>query len=305
MHSSKRKVLAVAAALCFALLCVGAISASAVPNGDVASNKATKVDKDAAYKAATDNDPHLPLTPFQQRMRAQKMQAATTVPSGTPSTESEASSLGAAGDSESSSSAIAVVAAAAAVSDSLTPNQNPQKRSYWCGPATVNEALGQLGVWVTQEQLAIELNTTSAGTGWSAGGTSPTGFPVPDVMNAHQSKNYYIPESVPNTPSDGDVSSYKTVLMHNISTIRAPVIGDAWTTKYSEFHLVGHPSTTIFHWFDIYGYRTSGGTTYTKYEDSVHGVSPSVISWAPNVPAYSELPSHQIAHIVGGRGYVW
>jgi hypothetical protein len=84
------------------------------------------------------------------------------------------------------------------------------------------------------------------------------------------------------------------------------VIGDAWTTPASEFRLVGHPpNSTIFHWFDIYGYRISSGTTYTNYEDSVHGVPTYIISWAGSVPAYSELASHQIAHIVGGRGYVW
>ena len=125
-------------------------------------------------------------------------------------------------------------------------------------------------------------------------------------MNRHQSKNYYVPESVPGTPSDGNVSYYKNALTYNIGTKRVPVIGDAWTTPASEFRLVGHPpNSTIFHWFDVYGYRISSGTTYTKYEDSVHGVSASIIPWAPNVPAYSELASHQIAHIVGGRGYVW
>ena len=125
-------------------------------------------------------------------------------------------------------------------------------------------------------------------------------------MNRHQSKNSYIPESIPNTPSDGNVSYYKTALTYDIATVKAPVIGNAWTTSQSEFWLVGHPqSQTIHHWFDIYGYRISNGTTFTKYEDSVHGVSTSIIAWAPNVPAYSELSSHQIAQIVGGRGYVW
>jgi hypothetical protein len=99
------------------------------------------------------------------------------------------------------------------------------------------------------------------------------------------------------------VNYYKSALTYNIATVRAPIIGNAWTTKYSEFRLVGHPPTTIQHWFDIYGYNISSGTTYTKYEDSVHGADS--VGWSANVPAYSSLPSHQIAHIIGGRGYVW
>jgi len=283
-----------------ALVAAGILCASLAPTG-VISAGADTVSNEAAYKAATDTDPHAPLTVQQEAIRAQKIQAATAALSETSSPAARADAA-----SNTVTAASATATAGTPSSASLTQDQNPQKTSYWCGPAAVNEALGQLGKWFTQAQLASELNTTTDGTGWSAGGTSPSGFPVPDVMNRHQSKNNYIPESMPNTPSDGNVSYYKTALTYDIAMIKAPVVGDAWTTKNSEFWLVGHPhASTIFHWFDIYGYRTSNGTTFTKYEDSVHGVSTSIIPWAPNVPAYSELSSHQIAHIVGGRGYVW
>jgi hypothetical protein len=122
-------------------------------------------------------------------------------------------------------------------------------------------------------------------------------------MNAYQSFKY-APQDVSASPGDQEVETYKTRLTGDIWLAGAPVIGNAWTTKYSEFWLVGHPHlATIKHWFDIYGYNISDGTTYTKYEDSVHDADS--IGWSEGVPAYSALPSHQIAHIIGGRGYVW
>ena len=277
-----------------ALVAAGILCSSLAPTG-VLSAGAETVSNEAAYKAATDTDPHLPLTTFQEKMRAQKIQAATS---------GAASPIAKGGSASRVISGAAIATTSTPTSASLAQDQNPQKTSYWCGPASVNEALGQTGNWYTQEQLASELKTTTAGTAWSGGGTSPTGFPVPDVMNRHQSRNYYVPNVVSSTPSDSDVNYYKSALTYNIATVRAPIIGNAWTTKYSEFWLVSHPhNATIQHWFDIYGYRISSGTTYTKYEDSVHGASS--IDWHDSVPAYSELPSHQIAHIVGGRGYVW
>jgi hypothetical protein len=182
----------------------------------------------------------------------------------------------------------------------LSANQNPQKTAYWCGPATVNEALGHMGKWFSQAQLAQELGTTTAGTAWS-GGPTRTGFPVPDVMNAHQTRNYYIPNPVPYSPSSTDVSDYKAVLVYNISTLRAPLIGDAWEVQGGS-HLAGHPNTNIFHWFDIRGYTNSGA--YTMYEDSVHGAD-NVIGWAAGVPAYTTMSTSKIVTILGGRGYVW
>jgi hypothetical protein len=295
MHFSKKNALAGAVVLCAALLYTGAISASAATTGS-----------DVAFKAATDTDPHLPLTPYQQQMLARKEQAVANSLSGKASAATMKTNLSAVGVTSASTLAVAASASSSGLpdSDSVAKNQTPQKTPYWCGPASVHEALGQLHHEYSQQILAPELGTTTAGTAWSGGPTS-TGHPVPDVLNNHQSY-YYVPEPVPGTPSDSDVSNYKSWLTFDISLASAPLIGDAWETRLSEFHLVGHPTDhPIFHWFDIYGYRNSGGTTYTEYEDSVHGVSPSIIVWAPDVPAYSELPSHQIAHIVGGRGYVW
>jgi hypothetical protein len=290
-----KKVALVAAVILCVLIPAGAISAGAAT-----------VTSEAAYKAATDNDPHLPLTSEQQRMLELKDQLIANTAAGKTSSTATKSILGALGvRSASTLAAISTTASGMPLSASLTKNQTPQKTSYWCGPATVHEALGQLHREYSQAVLAEELGTTaSGGTAWSGGSTS-TGHPVPDVMNKHQ-PYFYVPVEVSAIPGDDEVETYKARMTADIGMVSAPVIGNAWTTPYSDFWLVGHPRTgTVRHWFDIYGYRISNGTTYTKYEDSVHDVSPGLVAWAGAVPAYSEIPSHQIVHIVGGRGYVW
>lgn len=247
---------------------------------------------DIAWKAAHDTDPHLPLTTQQLEMTAQKRAAEelfvsglAVLPMAAPSATCGSSCDG--GGSYPSSA-------------SLAANQTPQATSYYCGPAAVHEALGALGVSLSQSAAATALHTTTGGTAWSGGGTSPTGYPVPDVMNRYQSRNYYVPQPVASATSSA-ISTYENDLEMDVSAIRAPLVGDAWETP-SGYHLVGHPGgQQIFHWFEIRGYYGSGGTTL--YEDSVHGATS--ISWSGSVPAYSNLPSRQIVSIVGGRGYVW
>lgn len=239
---------------------------------------------DTAWKAAHDTDPHLPLTSQQLQMTAAKRTA-------------EGQSVTGAGPIRMS---ICCGGGGAPSSASLVANQTPQITSYYCGPASVHEALDALGVSLSQSAAAAALHTTTLGTAWSGGGTSPSGYPVPDVLNRYQSRNYYVPQSVGSATS-GAINMYENDLESDIGAIRAPVVGDAWEVP-SGYHLVGHPTDReIFHWFEIRGYYGSGGTTL--YEDSVHGASS--ISWSVGVPAYSSLPSYQIVSILGGRGYVW
>jgi hypothetical protein len=247
---------------------------------------------DTAWKAAHDTDPHLPLTTQQLEMTAQKRAAEEPSVSGLaiPPMVAPSSTCGSACGGGGSYP----------TSASLAANQTPQATSYFCGPAAVHEALGALGIALSQSAAATALHTTNAGTAWSGGGTSPSGYPVPDVMNRYQSRNYYVPQPVSSATS-GAISTYENDLEADVSAIRAPLVGDAWETP-SGYHLVGHPGgQQIFHWFEIRGYYGSGGTTL--YEDSVHGATS--ISWSGSVPAYSNLPSRQIVSIVGGRGYVW
>lgn len=245
---------------------------------------------DIAWKAAHDTDPHLPLT--QQQLDVAAAKRAAEPQSDSPlfppvaAPWSECGSCGGGGGYPSSASLVA--------------NQTPQATSYWCGPAAVHEALDALGVSLSQSAAATALHTTTGGTAWSGGGTSPSGYPVPDVMNRYQTRNYYVPQPVSSATSTA-ISSYETDLEQNIAIIRAPVIGDAWEVSGGN-HLNGHPGyLQIFHWFEIRGYFGSGATTL--YEDSVHGATS--ISWSGNVPAYSNLPSSTIVSIVSGRGYVW
>ena len=246
---------------------------------------------DIAWKAAHDTDPHLPLTAQQLAVAAEKRAAESqdggTVPASFAVPMSACDSCTGGSASYPSSA-------------SLAANQTPQATSYYCGPASVHEALDALGVSLSQSAAAAALRTTTDGTAWSGGGTSPSGFPVPDVLNGYESQNNYIPQPV-SAATASAISTYVNDLKMDIWALRVPLIGDAWETP-TGYHLTGHPSNRqIFHWFEIRGYQSSGVST--MYEDSVHGAAS--IGWSANVPAYSTLPSSQIVSIVAGRGYVW
>lgn len=231
---------------------------------------------DSAWKAAHDTDPLQPFTAQQAQMTAAKR----SVECG--------ESCGGGG--------------AYPGSAHLAANQTPQSKNSYCGPAAVHEALDALGVSLTQSAAAAALRTTADGTGWSGAGTKPSGYPVPDVLNANENKNFYVPQPVTSPPTSKANSTYAKDLVTDIAVVHAPLVGDAWETSTSDHHLVGHPTDrTILHWFEIRGYDDSGATTL--YEDSVHGATS--VSWYAGVPAYSSLPSSWITSIVGGRGYVW
>ncbi|MGC9974327.1 MAG: hypothetical protein ABSC36_02900, partial [Gaiellaceae bacterium] len=206
MHFSKRMALAAVAALCVAL-----------PNPGVTYASAATTVSDASYKAATDTDPVPPLTADQQKTLDQKRQAAADLLARTSSTASVGVKAAAVSASSSAASATWTLGDTA-----LTEDQNPQKTKYYCGPASVNEALGQMGHWFTQAQLAGELGTTTGGTGWLSGQSGP----VPSVMNKHQSRNNYFGTPVPGSPSSTDIDYFKLGLVADISLIGAPLIGD-------------------------------------------------------------------------------
>ena len=257
-----------------------------------ASAGAARAD-DIAWKAANDTDPHLPLTAQQLQMTAEKRAAENQIDSnvaGPPVTAPDStcgSTCGGGGGYPGSSS--------------LAANQTAQTTGYYCGPAAVHEALGAVGVSLSQAAAASALHTTGDGTAWSGGGTSPSGYPVPDVLNARQNQNYYVPQAVSSATSNA-ISTFEADLKSDIYGVRAPLVGDAWETASSAHHLVGHPTDrTIFHWFEVRGYDSSGGST--MYEDSVHNATS--VSWYSGVPAYSSLPSSWVVSIVAGRGYVW
>jgi hypothetical protein len=243
---------------------------------------------DAAWKATHDTDPHLPLTAEQVEMTAEKRAAEP---------QDGDAVLGA---SPAPDAVCACGGGGYPDSAHLAANQTSQATSYYCGPATVHEALGTVGISLSQASAATKLHTTTDGTAWSGGGTSPSGYPIPDVLNGMQNRNYYVPQPV-SSPTSSSIGTYKSDLKMDIYAVRAPLVGDAWEVPGGP-HLVGHPTNRqIFHWFEIRGFQNSGGST--MYEDSVHGASS--ISWSGSVPAYSTMASGTIVTIVAGRGYVW
>ena len=194
MHFSKRKVLAAAAALCFALLCVGAISASAVPNGDVASSQAqrkstkTRLTRRRPIKIRI----HRSLR-ISRRCWREKRQAAATC---SPATASADDLRARAPRRSKSRVRRSAAAAASALLPPLTPDQNPQKTSLLVRAGVCERGSRSDGEMVHAGAAGERARHDN---GWNrlVSGLTSTGFPVPDVMNAHQSRNYYIPNPVP------------------------------------------------------------------------------------------------------------
>jgi len=184
------------------------------------------------------------------------------------------------------------------VAKNLKPTQQAQVRGYYCGPATVSEMLAQLGRRVSQRAAARELKTNRSGTNWS----DDAGYPVPDVLNMNQKKNNYVAVALPWSPTSGQVRAFETDLVADVNhNGGVPLAGNAYEVAGGP-HLVGNPlNQTIFHWFDIRGYKNFGRVT--DYEDSVHGAAS--IGWSAAVPAYSSMSSRAIVDILGARGYDW
>jgi hypothetical protein len=180
----------------------------------------------------------------------------------------------------------------------LPASQQAQAREYYCGPATVAEMLAQLGRPISQAVAARELGTGPGGTNWA----DDAGYPVPDVLNANQAKNGYLPVALPAVPSAAQVREFEADLVADLNHQGGvPLAGNAYEVAGGP-HLAGNPvNQTIFHWFDIRGYQDSGAVA--DYEDSVHGASS--IGWSAGVPAYSSLSTAVLVAILGGRGYDW
>jgi hypothetical protein len=180
----------------------------------------------------------------------------------------------------------------------LPATQQAQARDYYCGPAAVAEMLAQVGRHVSQAAVARELGTGPAGTNWA----DDFGYPVPDVLNANQGENKYVPIALPAVPAAAQVREFEADLVADLNHQGGvPLAGNAYEVAGGP-HLAGNPvNQTIFHWFDIRGYQDFGAVT--DYEDSVHGASS--VGWSTGVPAYSSLSSAVIMAILGDRGYDW
>ena len=233
----------------------------------------------SAYKSTHDTDPHL----------------ADFTSSGTRQSRLKSSSLSAA-------------ASATATSGLIGKDQQGQINGYYCGPAAVKEAMGLWGdpTFTQAGEASLLKTTSSAGTAWSGVNANVpaqflTGHPVRDVLEYqvfHEwsyDANYSV-VTVPYTPTSTDINNYIARLKSDVN-YGQPLVGDAWEVA-GYAHLTGHPKNqTIFHWFTIIGYQSSGANT--SYEDSATTI------WT-TVPAYTlNFSTSTLVLILGGRGYVW
>ncbi|MGH7903628.1 MAG: hypothetical protein ACREPA_05805 [Candidatus Dormibacteraceae bacterium] len=208
----------------------------------------------------------------------------------------------------------------------LTENQETQVTCYYCADASVVEALGAiaaphfhpitLGSTPTQAQnnAAWLLNTSpycdnshNGGTAWygtNARVPSPTGYPVPDVLNYETFGNtryaWYLPVALPYYTSSSDTSRFEQDLGFDIDR-GWPLAGNLWEVPRGP-HLDGHPGGEIQHWMEIRGYGGYGGWVF--YEDSASGAEP-MLGWYTHAPPYNSTDSNKFVEILGGRGYVW
>jgi len=97
------------------------------------------------------------------------------------------------------------------------------------------------------------------------------------VLDAHQGRNHYVPVSVSGTPTSGQIATYKQDLVVDIGGIDAPVVGDAWETTTSTYHLAGHPFDRVrrlgvpVHLRFLVG-RRAGVLDHAEQQDRVHNL---------------------------------
>jgi len=256
----------------------------------VVSAGAARAD-DSAWKAANDTDPHLPLTQQQLEMTAEKRAAEVQSGAGLTAWTGRSSTCGAAcgGGGGYPGSA------------SLAANQTPQAR------VTTAVRPRYTKPWARSESGFRSQPLRRRSTRHPKAPRGPVVEPRRRairsriVLNRYQGRNFYVPQPV-SSPTSSAIDTYESDLEADIYSVRAPLVGDAWETRYSTYHLSGHPADrTIFHWFEIRGYQSYGAST--MYEDSVHNAAS--VSWYASVPAYSTMASSAIVSIISGRGYVW
>ncbi|HBM79738.1 MAG TPA: hypothetical protein DD426_02690 [Clostridiaceae bacterium] len=171
--------------------------------------------------------------------------------------------------------------------------QEPQQKSYYCGPATACMIIKAKSISITQSQAAASLGTEiDKETPWYR--SASVGYPMANTLNSYESTSWYIPY--------GTNVEAATFLDHVVFDIDHDygVAGDANEVKGGP-HLNGHPDQNIFHWFAIDGYTDNMANVH--YADPVSGASS--ISWSGNVPQYSKIYYQTLATIVDGRGIIW
>lgn len=180
---------------------------------------------------------------------------------------------------------------------SLYVTQQPEQKSYYCGPSSVWTVLDYLGPYtsvdhgysLSQAHLASSyyLKTDSTGqTSWSPGVVAPT-------LNHWRGITYYAAKSAPNASTfNSNVSSDIDVGYPVPINIQEPNSSGQW--------MVGHPHRTIYHWIGAYGYN---GTTKYVYDPAAGSAALPDYSGAQAYDYYSDAFLVGMWH--GVYGIIW
>lgn len=266
-----------------------------------------------AEKSAVSADPPPALTPMEKKIHAAKLQWVKNVDGVSdpqsarpmicgPAVVAGADAAGArsltpqikiSGDSVTPGAVPAAACPGKPATANVVGNQQGQIYSNYCGPATIHEMLGHVGISASQSTLAAKIGITP-GNGGSDVGT------FGNVLNSYHTSSWHYDWAQVDTATTAATDTFKDRMSTDIIGGYS-VAGDAVEVSGGP-HLTGHPvnHATIYHWFDIRGY-TSGNdfADRVNYEDSANTV------WSA-VPAYTNgFGTITLVRIVAERGYYW
>ncbi|WP_353650608.1 C39 family peptidase [Nakamurella sp. A5-74] len=154
-----------------------------------------------------------------------------------------------------------------------------QQTGYWCGPASVHNALSARGVSISQQQAANELPTDVDGTDWIGQVTS--------VLSSHV--GWYETKEM---PSDPPTQAQRDLLWYDITfdidrgyALVANIVAPASN------HPPGYPNYTIYHYFTVIGYNSDNQQVLIA--DSA-GFAPTGTYW---------LSFDKLATLIPPKGY--
>lgn len=133
----------------------------------------------------------------------------------------------------------------------LAHSNTPQETGFWCGPASTQIVLTARGIDVPEQELALELGTTTNGTDWIG--------QISQVL-ARRSGQPYITVEMPNDPpSRAQVDRLWDDIVRSIdggNGVVANIVAPASN------HPPGYPNYTIYHYFAVMGYNLDGRQVY-------------------------------------------
>lgn len=178
------------------------------------------------------------------------------------------------------------VAGLTATQKILTYSYQAQQTGYWCGPASTRIALSvRMASPPSQAQLAAQLGTTTAG-------TNHIGL-VTSVLNSVLRTTYYETKWM---PSDPPTIAQRELLWRDITydidrgyALVANIVAPASN------HPPCYPSSTIYHYVAIVGYKIDGaGAKWALVADPTNFCGDAKPYW---------LTFNQLATLIPPKGY--